>query len=125
MTVIPYHEREEFANYYLEDSYVLAIRVFPEKIVFDVDAVLTANHPAYNDPREGEMYCMKHVEIVFDSVTSIGNFSLDHHLAIDANNEKDMGNIDNLTIEDGNRVCISGPWGSAEFVADRLSVNPV
>lgn len=123
MNNIPYHRIDALAHYYLEDSYVLAVHVFPGKLVVDVDAVLTESHPSYTPPAEGEQYCFRRIEIIFDGVTSMNSFSLSYYVATGATGEKDMGDIDSLTIDDENRFRISGPWGSAEFVANIVGVN--
>lgn len=123
MNYTPYDRIDTLANYYFEDSYVLAIHVLPGQIIFHVDAVLTDSHPSYTKPSEDEAYCFRHVNLVFDGVESIKKLSLEFSVSIDADNEKDMGNIDSFMVSGGNLYRITGPWGIAEFVANHLEIN--
>lgn len=118
-----YHEMQVLSHFYLEDSYLLAIHIFPGILVFRVEAVVTNTHPAYTDPVEGEKYCYRMIDIVFNDISSIEEFSVKFSVATDANDEKDMGNIDSLTVSEGNRIHITGPWGSAQFVSNCVEVN--
>ena len=122
MRSVPYHCTDTLAHYYLEDSYVLAIHIFPSKIAFEVDAILTEDHADYAAPPQNEKYCYRRVQIVFDEVTSIEEFTLSFFSATDATGEKDMGNIDSLTLRDGRVYEIFGPWGRMSIIANILEV---
>ena len=49
-----YYEILSLSNFYFEDSYVLSIDEVAGLLIFELDAVLTKNHPQYEDPRNGE-----------------------------------------------------------------------
>ena len=49
-----YYEILSLSNFYFEDSYVLSIDEVAGLIIFELDAVLTKNHPQYEDPRSRE-----------------------------------------------------------------------
>ena len=51
-----YSEINELKDIYLEDSYVLKILESRNEIIFELDAVLTQNHPAYDFPKLDEKY---------------------------------------------------------------------
>lgn len=125
MSCTPYDQIPALSNYYLEDSYLLAIHILPGKLIFRVEAVLTSAHPAYVEPAEDKMYCYRLIDIIFNDVTSIQKFSIEFSIAIDANDEKDMGSIDCLTVSNGKGIHMMGPWGVAQFVANCVEVNLV
>ena len=46
----PYTELDGFENVYLEESYVLAIEARPGTVSFELEVVLTPEHPEYAPP---------------------------------------------------------------------------
>jgi hypothetical protein len=123
VTITSYQGLDSLKNYFLEDSYVLAIHIFPGRLAIELDAVLTNEHPGYVNPRKGEQYCFKRSIIIFDGITSIIRFSFNYDVAIDVNDEMDMGNIDYLAMEDGNLFHVSGPWGNIDLIAESVSME--
>ncbi|MCK6265885.1 hypothetical protein KP803_21750 [Vibrio sp. ZSDE26] len=63
-----YYDWEDFADIYLEDSFVLSICESSNEISFIVEAVLTENHPLYTSPKNDEQYCYQKGKIVFQGL---------------------------------------------------------
>lgn len=123
MTVVSYQDIDSLRNYFFEDSYVLAIHVFAGRLSIELDVILTNSHPHYVSQKDGEQYCFRKAVLIFDQVTSITHFFLNYDIATDVDDEKDMGNIDYLSMEGGNLFHISGPWGNIDLIADSVSVD--
>lgn len=99
-------------SYYLEDSYVLAIKDHtPGELVFRMELVLTKQHPDYQAPRPGEQYCYARGRLRFRQVTRIEWISRDERVFTDAHGDEDLGNIDFLQRTDDERWRLGGDWG--------------
>jgi hypothetical protein len=96
-----YYEIPLLSNFYLEDSYVLAIDEGVNSLVFELEAVLTEKHSKYEKPRDGEQYCYRRVSLRFLKIDSLE--WLDRKLLVfsDSSGESDYGNIDSFTGGDG------------------------
>ncbi|QZP35860.1 hypothetical protein [Pseudomonas sp. DR48] len=105
-----YYEILSLSNFYLEDSYVLSIDEAAGSLTFELEAVLTKNHPQYEEPQNGEQYCYRKVLLRFFSVDSIE--WLDRRLIgfVDSTGDLDYGNIDSFVSDDGAYI-LSGDWG--------------
>jgi len=105
-----YYEIPLLSNFYLEDSYVLAIDEGVNSLVFELEAVLTEKHSKYEKPRDGEQYCYRRVSLRFLNIDSLE--WLDRKLLVfsDSSGESDYGNIDSFTGGDG-WYALSGDWG--------------
>lgn len=108
--VIDYTALPSLAGVYLEHSYVLEIIESLDRLIFDLDAVLTPEHAAYHPPRPGEQYCYAHARLVFSYVEHIEWVTRSAFRFTDATGEVDLGNIDALTV-DGNLFVVEGDWG--------------
>lgn len=53
---------EHFA---LEDSYVLDVRESDHELRFEVEAVMTSEHPRWSQPKPGEVHAYLRLDIVF------------------------------------------------------------
>jgi len=105
-----YYEIPLLSNFYLEDSYVLAIDEGVNSLAFELEAVLTEKHSKYEKPRDGEQYCYRRVSLCFLNIDSLE--WLDRKLLVfsDSSGESDYGNIDSFTGGDG-WYALSGDWG--------------
>ena len=114
MTVCTCYDRlPGFEYVYLEDSYVLDIRVADTTVQLDVDAVLLEEHPQYVNPGPNEQYCFARGRITFPSATSVK--WIDHRRPIaDASGDVDFGNIDRFCLED-DHYRLDGDWGSLDI----------
>lgn len=105
-----YYEIQSLSNFYLEDSYVLSINEAVETLIFELEAVLTKNHPQYKEPEKGEQYCYRKASVRFFSVTSIEWLDKRFIGFEDSAGELDYGNIDSFVWDDGSYT-LSGDWG--------------
>jgi len=112
--VIDYTKFPDMADIYLEDSFVLSIEETPGTFVFKLDAVLTPAHPNYHHPSPGEQYCYADGALVFTGVSRVTWLARSVGHYIDASGQEDLGNIDNLTINDGAFV-VEGDWGKVRI----------
>ncbi|MBB5159321.1 hypothetical protein [Saccharopolyspora phatthalungensis] len=107
------------AEVYLEDSFVLGIHEGRDSLSFDLDAVLTEQHPRYTPPPD-EQYCYVNATLSFTRTTVIDWISRTDASYRDANDEIDQGNIDFLTVDD-DTYRLGGDWGE---VAIQSSTPP-
>jgi hypothetical protein len=105
-----YAEFPGLGGVYLEDSYVLAIEQTATELAFELDAVLTPDHPDYRPPRPGEHYCYERGFLRFRNIRSIEWVSRSENLSRDANGERDFGNIDILR-QTAHGIVAEGDWG--------------
>lgn len=112
--MIDYASFPGLAGVYLEDSYVLDISGTAGQVVFRLDAVLTPEHPAYHSPHPGEHYCYARGGLAFPDVTRVVWLSRSGSYYTDASGERDLGNIDSLTI-DGDAYVAEGDWGAVRI----------
>jgi len=98
------------ADVYLEDSYVLSVQETPRSLTFQLEAVLTPEHPLYHEPRPGEQYCYVNATLTFGSATRVEWITRTGTSYRDANDEEDQGNIDYLGSEPGG-FHLGGDWG--------------
>lgn len=105
-----YSEILSLSNFYLEDSYVLSIDEVARSLIFELEAVLTKNHPQYEEPKNGEQYCYRKVLLRFFSADSIEWLDRLFIGFIDSTGDLDYGNIDSFVSDDGAYI-LSGDWG--------------
>ncbi|CQQ28486.1 hypothetical protein [Yersinia enterocolitica] len=105
-----YSEILSLSNFYLEDSYVLSIDEVAISLIFELEAVLTKNHPQYEEPKNGEQYCYRKVLLRFFSADSIEWLDRRFIGFIDSTGDLDYGNIDSFVSDDGAYI-LSGDWG--------------
>lgn len=65
-----YCEIPVLSSIFLEDGYVLAIHENINSLVFDLEVVLTKEHPSYDGPKHGEQYCYRRALLSFLHVSS-------------------------------------------------------
>jgi hypothetical protein len=106
----------DFADVYLEDTWVLDVSINLRTVEFHLDLVLRESHQSYEPPRVGEQYCYRKSTLVFDEVTSVNWTERGAQPAQGASGELDYGNIDSLSYE-GNHFHLSGEWGVMEIVS--------
>src|ERR1035437_1098753 len=117
-----YFNIEVLKNIYLEDSYVLEIIEQSDKILFQVDFVLCESHPYYKTPQINERYCYCHGEIVFSEIVEIHWVEKNtENYSYDANNLKDLGNIDSFFYE-GNKYFLEGSWGEVIIKSNTIQL---
>lgn len=116
-----YFEIDDLEDLYLEDSFVLNITEKADELKFEVDFVLTENHPLYSLPAATEQYCYKKGVLLFMGVSlAIWEDRSRKHF-VDKNCEVDYGNIDCFNFS-GKIFKLSGDWGAINFEADSVTV---
>ncbi|WP_247596010.1 MULTISPECIES: hypothetical protein [unclassified Rhodococcus (in: high G+C Gram-positive bacteria)] len=109
-----YSQLKGLAGVYLEDSYVLSISEAPGQFTFALDAVLTPESSRYKPPKPDEQYCYALGRLVFSAVTAVKWISRSAQQYTDATGDVDLGNIDNLSFDEG-RYVAEGDWGQVEI----------
>lgn len=105
-----YSEISSLRNVFLEDSFVLDIHEYPDRLVFDLDAVLAETHPAFEPPAAGSRYCFRLSTLSFMQIMSVEWISRTSIQFSDASGERDFGNIDSFSLE-GDVSKLTGDWG--------------
>ncbi|MBX8502722.1 hypothetical protein [Pseudomonas lijiangensis] len=85
-----YFEIPSLSSIYLEESYVLSVDEREGELAFELDAVLTENHPKYKRPQKGEVYCYRKVSLHFLNVESLEWVDRRFMAYADASGEFDM-----------------------------------
>ena len=99
------------AHIYLEDSWVLALRLSDHVLAFDLDAVLTQEHPEYRGPTSGEQYDYRRARLTLLGPVSCALSGAPP--ATSADGTEDMGNIDSWTVDAAGVSLLEGGWGEA------------
>jgi hypothetical protein len=110
VTVQNYTDFPDLTQVYLEDSFVLDITEDASSISFELEAVLTPQHPAYHAPQPGEQYCYADADLIIDGATKVHWIERTHHAYTDASGESDLGNIDSM-LHTNDHYDIAGDWG--------------
>lgn len=123
MTNVNYFDLKDFKGLYLEDSFVLDIIETTKLFSFQMQFVLTEDHPKYKDPSENEMYCYHYGEINFIEPKQVLWKNRNQKAAsIDANGECDFGNMD-IFLKSEDEYLLEGDWGSVLIKCDNLEVK--
>ena len=85
-----------FESICLEESWIIQIENYTNKIIFTIDAVLLENHLDYRNPKTNEKYSYKRMKLMFQDVSYMEWKNINLTPAIDANNEIDFGHVDTL-----------------------------
>ena len=107
------------AHVYLEDSWVLALWPSENMLAFDLEAVLTEEHPDYRGPASGEQYDYRRARLVLRGEVSC-NLS-GARPATDPNGAHDLGNIDTWTVDGAGVSLLTGDWGEARVSGARVA----
>lgn len=105
-----YWEIAGFEALYLEDSWILEIRLGEGVLTISADLVLRETHPAYTGPRPGEQYCYRRGLITFEDVNQFSWADRGQVPAIDSSGEEDLGTFDQFDVEDGTYL-LTGDFG--------------
>jgi len=116
-----YDQLPPLSAVYLEDSYVLGVSTDDKSVQFDLDLVLTPEHPAYSEPRPGEQYCYRRAKVTIVSARSVRWIRQTMRPFRDATGEADYGSIDAWSL-DGDISHIEGDWGELEVAGGAVRV---
>lgn len=103
------------AGIYLEDSWVLDVQADAGRLVFQLDAVLTPEHPAYRPPVPGQHHCYRTGHLVIHCPVPVALERSTQRPARDATGELDFGHIDAFVPDDDTGAStwrLDGDWGT-------------
>ncbi len=106
------------AHIYLEDSWVLALWPSDNMLAFDLDAVLTEEHPQYRGPASGEQYDYRRARLTLQGRVSC--VLSGWQPATGPDGAEDLGNIDSWTVDDAGVSLLEGDWGEAQVSDARV-----
>lgn len=117
-----YSDLPALRGFVLEESWVLTITCMPGLVEFNMELVLSRDHPQLRPARPGEAFDIRAGRLVFEGVDELiwsrqGSFP-----ATDASGEVDWGHIDSLTWNDG-RFDLEGDWGKMRLDARTVRVD--
>jgi hypothetical protein len=96
---------------YLEDSYVLGVRIGGHSLEFELEAVLCEPHELYHPPGPDSYYCFRAGVLKFPDVTKMKWTDFSFPRSIDADDLVDYGNINAFYQEDDGSYYLVGDWG--------------
>jgi hypothetical protein len=114
MDQVPYQAFAGLENVYLEDSYVLDIRIKQQVVELFLLVVLTEQHAFYATPPATEQYCYRKALLQFTNVGRVTWIMKSLVQNTDAAGTVDYGNIDEF-FWDGECFNLSGDWGKLEI----------
>jgi len=125
---VRYENDRRFSTFYLEDSWVLGIYEAPGRLNFELDVVLTPEHPDYVPNHPGEQHCYRRGALAFSNITHItwherGWDEAGFKPAMDATDQADFGNIDSFEIGPGDKYELEGDWGHVELQAGDVELR--
>lgn len=103
----------------MEESYVLDIKAEPGTVTFDMEFVLTPNHPAYSPPRPSEIGCFRRGTLRLVGVRQLTWTEQRRRPAVDASGEEDWGHVDSFEWDEI-RFVFAGDFGSLDAEADTV-----
>lgn len=117
-----YSKLSSLKHLYLEDSYVLEIVSTKEAIEFQIDFVLTHDHPSYRSPEPNEQYCYRKGKLKFANIRILNEFVQTSVQSVDSTGESDLGNIDSFVCLN-HRYVLEGEWGKLDIESDEPEVT--
>ncbi len=108
---------------YLEDSWVVRLSEIQNSIEFELEAVLTKEHPEYHPPKPNEQYCYKKLVLQLGNCKHVNWIQKSFRPFTDANGAIDFGNIDHFNVTD-NKLHLSGDWGEVRLECSSISLRP-
>ncbi len=122
MESISYEKFEGFENVFLEDSFVLDLKITPLTFIIDLEIILAESHSLYTKPLKNELYCYRKAQISFLNVESVIWTNKISKAFTDATGEIDFGNIDEFILENG-IYKIWGDLGNFEIKCEKLNLE--
>ena len=120
----PYTDLPGLAEIVLEESYVLGIRAEPGAVTFEMDFVLTPQHPAYSPPPPSETHCFSRGTLRLVGVRRLTWAEQGRRPAVDASGEEDWGHVDSFEWDES-RFVLAGDFGSLDAEVDAVEASLV
>ena len=120
MTGTYYDSIGDLHDVYLEDSFVLGIHEGDDVLFFDLDVVLTDDHPLYRPPPEDIRYCYRTARLSFSGNLQVTWVERNFHARnVTEDGHVDLGEIDGFDCgPDG--YYLDGEWGAVKIICDRV-----
>jgi hypothetical protein len=115
-------EFDALRDIYLEDSWVLGVDLTDGGLLFDLDAVLTPEHPAFRGARPDEQYDYRRSRMIVSGNDMTYEPSQSPGFR-DASGELDYGNIDSFTMTVDGAWLLEGHWGRASVREPRVQLD--
>lgn len=120
-----YYEKIEcLRDIYLEDSFVLKLTEGLDSIEFELEAVLTKEHPRYRPPKQNERHCYKKLTLRLGNCSNVRWVRKSLTSSTGTDGETDYDNIDHFTAMK-NKLHLSGDWGEVRLVCSEVSTHSV
>lgn len=117
--IVQYSEFPGFADYYLEDGFVLKLVSTKDKVEFDLEVVLRASHPQFHSPYDGEQHCYGFAKLTFHNPRSVHWERVRIAPMLDPDGTIDFGNIDQLWLDpEAGYFYLDGDWGAVRIEGD-------
>jgi hypothetical protein len=113
----PYPELPGLEALYLEDSYVLGVHENASEVRFELDAVLTQDHPKWSQPPPDQQYAYLRVDLVFPNARRIEWVERAMRPVSDPAGGSEYGNIDSFEWPT-NYYDLLGEWGHVRIESD-------
>jgi hypothetical protein len=119
--VATYDQLPGFEHIYLEDSYLLGVSESHGGLCFDVEAVLTGQHPRWSPGKPGEAYTYLRIAIVFSNPRSVTWLQRPMKPVVGPDGQIDYGNVDSFIWQNGHYE-LAGEWGRVMIEGEPPSV---
>jgi hypothetical protein len=103
------------------ESFILSWEHREGLLRFEVDFVLTKEHPKFRPAAEGEWACFRRGSLIFPNVRSLEGLPemLAVRPAVDATGANDYGHFDSFTESGPDRFDVTGDFGVFSVVSDK------
>ena len=119
-----YDQIECLRSIYLEDSFVLGLIEGQDSIEFELEAVLTKQHPSYHPPKPDEKHCYKRLVLRLGNCSNVNWVRKSLTPSTDANGAIDYGNIDHFSVMK-DQLRLSGDWGEVQLDCSDVSLHSI
>ena len=120
--VASYESIPGLEHVYLEDSWVLGVFESAASLSFDLEAVLTEQHPQWEPRKPGEQYTYRRLWLTFPNVRRVEWLDRGGPPAVYATGERDWGIIDTFAA-DADTYELTGDWGHVRVESDPPQVQ--
>ena len=117
-----YYEKPEFKDIYLEDSYLIWLKLKQNELILGMDFVLCESHELYSKPKPDHQYCFMKGQLILRDFSALSFEGGEFRPSKDAENEIDYGSIHFLSIEH-DEVVIGGEWGEIKVKNGTISIQ--
>ena len=120
-----YHQQIDCLRHiYLEDSFVLGLIEDQNSIEFELEAVLTPEHPSYHPPKANEQHCYQKLVLRLGNCSNVNWIRKSLRPSTDAKGNIDYGNIDHFSVAK-DQLHLSGEWGEVRLDCPDISIRSI